>query len=67
MSNTSWNMWFLKIAPKNVAVNLKLNHENLFSIILALLAGINDAGQLTPELEDNLKGVISDFLATYTS
>merc|ERR1711887_275022 len=32
-----------------------------------LLNGIKNAGQLTPELEDNLKGVIADFLATYNA
>merc|ERR1712113_29623 len=30
-----------------------------------LLGGIKAAGQLTPELEETLKGVIADFLATY--
>jgi len=30
-----------------------------------LLNGISNAGQLTPELEENLKGVITDFLAGY--
>merc|ERR1719334_2166560 len=33
----------------------------------ALLDGIKAAGQLTPELEETLKGVIADFLATYTA
>merc|ERR1712130_861717 len=32
-----------------------------------LLGGIKSAGQLTPELEEQLKGVIADFLATYTA
>jgi len=32
-----------------------------------LLNGIKTAGQLTPELEETLKGVIADFLATYTA
>merc|ERR1712088_365508 len=32
-----------------------------------LLNGIKNAGQLTPELEEQLKGVIADFLATYTA
>merc|ERR1719187_548921 len=32
-----------------------------------LLDGIKAAGQLTPELEETLKGVIADFLATYTA
>merc|ERR1712055_777095 len=30
-----------------------------------LLGGIKSAGQLTPELEETLRGVIKDFLATY--
>jgi len=32
-----------------------------------LLAGIKSAGQLTPELEEQLKGVIADFLSTYNA
>merc|ERR1712025_204329 len=31
------------------------------------VAHIKSAGQLTPELEEQLKGVIADFLATYTA
>merc|ERR1712002_922058 len=31
----------------------------------ALISGIESAGQLTPELEEQLKGVITDFVATY--
>ena len=32
---------------------------------LGLVSGIEAAGQLTPELEEQLKGVITDFLASY--
>ena len=29
------------------------------------MTGIEAAGQLTPELEEQLKGVIADFMASY--
>merc|ERR1712110_1098345 len=39
--------------------------EHIKSTKTELLDGITAAGQLTPELEETLKGVISDFLSTY--
>ena len=37
----------------------------MITFYLGLVSGIEAAGQLTPELEEQLKGVITDFLASY--
>ena len=37
----------------------------IVTFYLGLVSGIEAAGQLTPELEEQLKGVITDFLASY--
>ena len=49
---------FLKHSWRNIKHFLKI-------LFLDLLNGIKAAGQLTPELEETLKGVIADFLAGY--
>ena len=38
---------------------------SVITLYLGLVSGIEAAGQLTPELEEQLKGVITDFLASY--
>jgi F-type H+-transporting ATPase subunit alpha len=54
-----------KIKPDQVTDFEEKFVNHITSSKTDLINGISNAGQLTPELEDNLKGVIADFLATY--
>merc|ERR1712121_194761 len=53
------------IKPEQVADFEEKFVAHIKSAQTDLLAGIKSAGQLTPELEEQLKGVIADFLAGY--
>merc|ERR1712131_264818 len=52
------------IKPEVVDFEEKFS-EHITTQQAGLISGIEAAGQLTPELEEQLKGVITDFLASY--
>merc|ERR1719192_1272196 len=53
------------IKPEEVVDFEEKFNEHITTAQAGLVSGIEAAGQLTPELEEQLKGVITDFLASY--
>merc|ERR1712176_1133777 len=53
------------IKPEEVVDFEEKFNEHITPAQAGLVSGIEAAGQLTPELEEQLKGVITDFLASY--
>merc|ERR1719150_2438771 len=53
------------IKPEEVVDFEEKFNEHITTALAGLVSGIEAAGQLTPELEEQLKGVITDFLASY--
>merc|ERR1712168_1326713 len=53
------------IKPEEVVDFEEKFNEHIPTAQAGLVSGIEAAGQLTPELEEQLKGVITDFLASY--
>merc|ERR1712063_85443 len=53
------------IKPEEVVDFEEKFSEHITTQQAGLISGIEAAGQLTPELEEQLKGVITDFLASY--
>jgi len=53
------------IKPEEVVDFEEKFSEHILTQQAGLISGIEAAGQLTPELEEQLKGVITDFLASY--
>merc|ERR1712190_470615 len=53
------------IKPEEVVDFEEEFNEHITTAQAGLVSGIEAAGQLTPELEEQLKGVITDFLASY--
>merc|ERR1712176_746932 len=53
------------IKPEEVVDFEEKFQEHISTAQAGLVSGIEAAGQLTPELEEQLKGVITDFMASY--
>merc|ERR1712126_72102 len=53
------------IKPEEVVDFEEKFNEHITTAQAGLVSGIEAAGQLTPELDEQLKGVITDFLASY--
>merc|ERR1712151_295640 len=53
------------IKPEEVVYFEEKFNEHITTAQAGLVSGIEAAGQLTPELEEQLKGVITDFMASY--